>query len=80
MDKDLETNAQKIDRLSQEHAEFKAKNKMLEGENEQLEKGLREINEAIKEQSQLSLLLLMEKYNLKSFDIFVHKNFYMSGP
>ena len=51
-EKDLETNAQKIERLGQENAEYRAKNKELEEENDQLEKGLREINLAIKEQSQ----------------------------
>ena len=49
MDKDLESNQKRVDRLSEDNATLKAKNKQLEKENANLEQGLREIRDAIKE-------------------------------
>ena len=49
--KEVEKTEQKLDRISNENAELKARNKDLMGENKDLEKGMREIQQAIKEQS-----------------------------
>ena len=52
LDKDLEQQEQKLARFGQENAEMKLKVEELESENKNLEKGMKEIHQAIKEQGE----------------------------
>jgi uncharacterized protein YlxW (UPF0749 family) len=52
LDKEVVKFEQKVDKLSQENVKLKAQNTELQDENKGLEKGMREILDSIKEQSE----------------------------
>lgn len=58
MDKDLEDKASKLEKVQGSVAEFKAKVDILESENKHLEQAIREINEALQDQGNDTVLWL----------------------
>lgn len=57
----MEKKDQKLERLEKENAVFMAQNKDLKLENKDLEKGLREVHEMLKQEGMIGLLIQAEK-------------------